>query len=680
MNLLTRYQKFRIFFLTIATPFLFAPGLLHAQSNALSGSYLSTDTVLVKFIPGTAAAIRSQSHAQAAGRVERVIPGIDVSVVKVPDGSVDSAIQVYQRNPNVIYAEHNYKRLAFKPTTNEGMETPTAGISFNNFNEQWNLENSGQEFGLTVIPGLFSNTLVYPSYQAYADADVNAPEAWAIPLGINNATIAVLDTGVDCDHPDLTSKCLMPHSVVTEHEETLVDFFGHGTHVAGIAAASTDNGMGIAGVAPNALIAPIKTCYQDSVSVPGYIVGTCEDADAAEAIMYAVAQGYQVINMSFAGPNPNSALQEAIDEAWAAGAILVAAAGNNYTSQMQYPAAYQNVIGVGATDYVDNLSGFSTFSQPPEDWVSVLAPGTAIVSTVPGSFCNNQPGSDCIDTKSGSSMASPHVAGLAALMFNHLDQPNNVIIRQAIESSAVASGTLGQNMQAWSAHGRIDMHAALTALDGTNPPDELPTVNVSNPAEGATVSGASVLISATASDDNGITQVEFFVNNASIGVDTSSPYSVNWDSTTVANGAQVIRATATDSIGQTASFSNNVTVNNETGATTIHTGDLDGSSVGSGRGGKWDATVTITVHDAADDAVDGSTVEGAWSSGATGSGSCVTDNSGTCSIAINEIKRSSSSVTFSVTSITRAGSIYDDSVNHDPDPDSNGTVIVISSP
>lgn len=513
----------------------------HAQSSDQSGSYSSSDTLLVKFIAGANGNQRNQAHEEAAGRVTRLIHGIDVAVVKVANGSVNAAIQVYQRNPNVIYAEPNYKRIVYEPTTNEGLESPTAGISFNNFNEQWNLHNTGQAFGLTAIPGLFSNTLIYPSYQAHAGADINAPEAWDIPLGLNDVTIAILDTGVDCDHPDLVSKCLLPYSVVTEHETTLDDVFGHGSHVAGIAAASTDNGMGVAGVAPDANIASIKTCYQDSVTVPGYIVGTCEDADAAEAILHAVAEGYQVINMSFAGPDPNETLKAAIDQAWAAGLVMVAAAGNNYTTQKQYPAAYENVIGVGATDFVDNLSSFSTFSQPTDDWVSVLAPGTAIVSTVPGSFCG-QPAVDCIDTKAGTSMASPHVAGLAALMFRHTNQPDNAAIREAIESSADTTGALGQNMQAWSAHGRIDMQAAITAVSGPTGPGpsvavvQSITVTTVNQGRGSKIARAVVALV----DEQGTP-----IANASIYGSFTGSY--NEPSTASTNGSGIAELDTTDS-------------------------------------------------------------------------------------------------------------------------------------
>lgn len=208
--------------------------------------------------------------------------------------------------------------------------------------------------------------------------------------------------------------------------------------------------------------------------------------------------------------------------------------------------------------------------------------------------------------------------------------------------------------------------------------DNPPSVNVTDPGEGATVSGGAVPVAATAADDNGVTQVEFFVDGSSIGVDTTAPYGATWDSSTVADGAHVVSATATDTIGQTSSDGNNVTVDNVADPT-IHVGDLDAATT-AGRGGKWNATVTIRVHDSVEGLVANATVSGAWSAGTNGSGSCVTNVSGQCSIAKSNINRNSSSATFTVTSVTHATQAYASGDNHDPDGDSNGSVIVVASP
>ena len=234
-----------------------------------------------------------------------------------------------------------------------------------------------------------------------------------------------LDSGIACDHLDLAGKCIEQVNFVEEHNSTLEDVLGHGTHVAGIAAATVDNTVGIAGVGRTTSIGSMKVCWEDmSLAILGIIIGQCDDADVADAIAYVVSSGqYQVINMSLAGPEFSNTLQAAIDDAWSAGIVIVAGAGNEYTDTLMYPAAYNNAIAVGSTDHHDNLSAFSTFGS----WVSVLAPGSSILSTVPGGFCGQPVGdpSDCYDWKSGTSMSTPHVSGLAALLWAELPSATN---------------------------------------------------------------------------------------------------------------------------------------------------------------------------------------------------------------------------------------------------------------
>ncbi|MGI9293095.1 MAG: S8 family serine peptidase [Pseudomonadales bacterium] len=420
----------------------------------------SPDTLLVKFKPGAVAAERGQAHQQARGQVARELKNLGVSLVKVPRGSVMAAVNIYSKNPNVDYAEPNYQRLLFRPVTTEGAE-PGLGVA-NNFNEQWALNNTGQSFGATIDP--IFGTLVYPSFTGITGADINAPEAWgATNHGSSSVGIAVLDSGVACDHLDLNGKCIEELNFVDEHGSTLEDIIQHGTHVAGIAAASTDNSVGIAGVGWDTSIGALKVCWEDySLAIFNIIIGQCDDADVADAIDHAVTSGlYQVINMSLAGPDMSLTLQSAVDNAWNEGLVLVAGAGNDYTNTTMYPAGYSNVISVGATDYHDNLAAFSSFGQ----WVDVLAPGTHILSTVPGGACGQPAGepSDCYDAKSGTSMSTPHVSGLAALLWAHLPSPTNTDIRNIIETTADASGALQQNLRAWVQHGRINMSAALNA-------------------------------------------------------------------------------------------------------------------------------------------------------------------------------------------------------------------------
>jgi thermitase len=394
-----------------------------------------------------------------------------VQVVAVPKGTVRKTIERYLRNPNVQFAEPNNRRLLFRPATNEGSE-PGLGIT-NNFQEQWGLHNTGQAFGATVDP--IFGTLTAPAYKGLADADIDAPEGWAISHGSPDVRIAILDSGVSCAHADLDSKCVDQVNLVAEHGSPVDDVVGHGTHVASIAAAETDNGVGTAGVAREASIGSFKVCYEDyTLAMFGIVMSYCEDEDIAEAIIRATDEGYQVINMSIAGPQPSATLQNAVDYAWSHGVVIVAGAGNSYSNDKQYPAAFDNVIAVGATDRYDNQAYFSTFSTDDDDWVSVAAPGDIIMAAVPSELCGLAPQDPqgCYDWKSGTSMASPHVAGIAAVLWAHLPSPTNAQIRSIIENSAEATGAMGQNLLAWTEHGRVNLHRALT-YDGS-PPDPDP--------------------------------------------------------------------------------------------------------------------------------------------------------------------------------------------------------------
>jgi thermitase len=427
------------------------------------------DRVLVSFHPGAAADAIQAAHGQAGGQVVKTLDALGVQVVSVQAGTVERAIQAYQKNPNVKFAEPNYRRLLFRPVTREGSE-PGLGIA-NNFDEQWGLHNTGQSFGAVIDP-LFG-TLTAPAYTGIPDADIDAPEGWAITHGSPDIRIAILDSGVSCAHADLSSKCIEQLNFVDEHGSPVDDLLGHGTHVAAIAAAETDNGVGTAGVAREATIGSFKVCYEDyTFAIFGIVLSYCEDEDIADAIVQAANSGYHVINMSLAGPEPSTTLESAVDHAWNQGVVVVAGAGNAYSPAKQYPAAFQNVIAVGATDWYDNQAFFSSFSTDSDDWVSVAAPGDVILSAVPGELCGVAPDhpEGCYDWKSGTSMSAPHVAGIAAMLCAQRPEATNAEIRAIIEQSAEEVGAMGQNLLAWTKHGRVNLHLALTHAGGDPPP------------------------------------------------------------------------------------------------------------------------------------------------------------------------------------------------------------------
>jgi subtilisin family serine protease len=209
------------------------------------------------------------------------------------------------------------------------------------------------------------------------------------------------------------------------------------------------------------------------------VIGSnCLDSDIVAGINRVIELGtYHVMNMSFGGDH-SPAIETALTAAFDSGIVPVAAAGNAGTWLRVYPAAYDNVVSVGAVSPVDDRSSFSTFSTFEDHWVDLLAPGDPILSTVPGNFCGAA-GSDCFAWKQGTSMAAPHVSGVAALVWSQLlenDPSNNnayanrdEVIRR-LRNCADQTGAMGQDMLIWSQYGRLNAHGAVTCAGTGDPP------------------------------------------------------------------------------------------------------------------------------------------------------------------------------------------------------------------
>ncbi|MBI2520033.1 MAG: S8 family peptidase [Bdellovibrio sp.] len=226
---------------------------------------------------------------------------------------------------------------------------------------------------------------------------INSQAAWATSTGLGSI-VCVVDTGVQRNHPDLETNVMGGENFVVSRgfvdPNKWDDDNGHGTHVAGTIAA-LDNEIGVVGVAPQASIFAAKVLDRR---------GSGYNSDIAEGIRSCISHGAHVINMSLGGPSDSSILKSAVQEAYAAGLVVVAAAGNE-SGPVSYPAKYSEVIAVSAIDSSNKLAYFSNFG--PE--VDFAAPGVSVTSTTKGSS---------YATYNGTSMASPHVAGVAALMLS----------------------------------------------------------------------------------------------------------------------------------------------------------------------------------------------------------------------------------------------------------------------
>ena len=240
------------------------------------------------------------------------------------------------------------------------------------------------------------NDTSYPSQQPYLSR-IGAPTAWDVANTGAATVVAVLDTGVDRDHPDLAPN-LVAGSDIVNGDTDPSDDDGHGTAVAGVVGAATGNGGGIAGVAWNAKVMPVKVLGAD---------GTGVDADIASGITWATDHGADIINLSLGGPGSSTVLEQAVDYAFDHDVLVVAAAGNEATAEPSFPAAIPGVVAVTATDAQGRFAWFSNHGP----WITLAAPGINVVTTTPA------PGpAMATGMRTGTSFSSPIVAGVAALL------------------------------------------------------------------------------------------------------------------------------------------------------------------------------------------------------------------------------------------------------------------------
>jgi thermitase len=277
---------------------------------------------------------------------------------------------------------------------------------------------------------------------------IQASQAWAIAAPQRTVYIAIIDTGVDANHPDLSQRMrrnsngtVYGYNAQLNNANTN-DFHGHGTHCAGIAAAHTGNGVGVAGVAGTA---PVQIMPVKVLNDQGF--GTM--SDVARGITWAADNGAHVLSLSLGGNAGTQQLADAVNYAWNRGCVVVAAAGNNGSNAPFYPAFYENALAVAASDPDDRLTNFSQYGA----WVDIAAPGSNILSTLP---------SNAYEAWSGTSMACPHVAGAAALIWSCAPNLTNQQLRLALENNADPVqpywfGGIGDGK------GRLNLHRALQA-------------------------------------------------------------------------------------------------------------------------------------------------------------------------------------------------------------------------
>jgi thermitase len=387
----------------------------------------SSQQILVKFKPGTSLPEAAQIHRQLGGQIRETIPGIGVQVVTVPKGQAMAKAKAYCSNPRVAYAEPDFV-------------VQVAGTPDDPY--------FGRQYALTKI---------------------EAPQAWDVTAGSPSINIAILDTGVDQNHPDLADKIVSDINFTSS--PTADDIHGHGTHVAGIAAAMTNNGIGVAGLGCSCTIMNVKVLGDTGAGTYSAI---------AAGITWAADNGAEVINMSLGGSGYSSTLEDAVNYAWSKGVVVVAAAGNDGSTSPMYPAYFVNCIAVAATTSLDSKASFSNYG----DWVDVAAPGTSIYSTRrDGTYGYG----------AGTSMASPHVAGLAGLVSTVVNDTSgngrvNDEVRARIEATCDDIGVTGIGA------GRINAYKAVSDGGTTPPPPPTGSIagTVTDAEDGSAIAGAAV--------------------------------------------------------------------------------------------------------------------------------------------------------------------------------------------
>lgn len=413
---------------------------------------------------GTQAAIHS---ALGTHKVETIVTGLDLVRFSKP---LELVLDAYNLNPDVDYAEPNW---IYYPTINPN-------------DQYWS--------------------------QQWGPKKIQCAAAWDKYKGNGSHVVALIDTGVDMDHPDLDDHYAWGYDYYA-NDPNPDDQDGHGSHTAGTAAAETNNSIGVAGVGFD--------CKFAAYRAGNYGLSTTA---IVQSITDAKNKGALVISMSFSGGSSTS-IKNALNSAYNAGMVLVAAAGNHGTTLKVYPAGHPFVIGVGASTTSDSRAGFSAYGP----WVSVAAPGVNIISTYKN---KNYAYAD------GTSMACPHVAGCAVILYSMIGgvrtKANSDMVRNALQDTALP--------RTWVEFGRVDLNAAMDQMQ-----NDPPTITSISPTNVQAFKGGTITVTGT----NFLGTLE--VNSG--GTILNPPDFTIVDNTTITYSAPLANA-----LGQTA-----VTVTNNAG-------------------------------------------------------------------------------------------------------------------
>jgi len=475
--------------ITIAIFIFTIPSFTQANAQAQlenTGTKWITGQIIVKGKAGLSEEKLEQIFNRSGGHSKAWLHQINAHIVTVPPQAEDAIIKALSNNPNIEYAERD--RL---------VELSAITPSDPGFSSQWHL------------------------------AKIQAPNAWSTTTG-NGITIAVLDTGIENSHPDLSNNLVSGWNSASNNKDTS-PIHWHGTAVAGAVAATGNNSIGGASVAWGAKIMPVRITNRTD----GYAVSS----DIANGLLWAADHGADIANLSYDLSPQDNIIQNAAQYFRSKGGVVVASAGNSNIDPGYTDNPY--IINVSATDSSDNKASFSNYGS----FIDVSAPGQDIYTTMTNaSYTYGW----------GTSFSSPVTAGVIALIMTANPYLTADEVEVVLEQSADKPIT-GTEWHKYFGHGRVNAAAAVTLAMQTNHIDsQAPSVTIFSPSANSQVSDTA-WVEVEASDNLSITEVELYVDDKLIGIDTMSPYQFSWDTTHVADGNVTFIAKAYDAAGNVAS-------------------------------------------------------------------------------------------------------------------------------
>jgi subtilisin family serine protease len=475
----------------------------------MSVAEIASEQIIVRYKPNTdRKALGGQIRALSVETEEKKDLGdLRMKVIKVPKAARETVIKALSKNPNIEFAE---------PDTVESIDVTTPNDPEYTSAPQW----------------------VWPKTQTNI--------AWDTTKGSQGVVIAVIDSGINFTHPEFAGKTVPGKDFVNDDNDP-TDDNKHGTAVAGVIGAVSNNAIGVASACWECRIMPLKVMNNS---------GSGNMSDIVEGIQYAANNGAKIMNLSLSGTGESSSQKSAVDYAHSKGVIVVGSAGNEGTDVPRRPGKYPNAIAVAATDQNDKLTSYSSFGQH----VDIAAPGQA---RVPAHNSNG------FITINGTSFSAPTVAGILGLLWSAVPTATPAELRYAIEKTAdpCCDGKI--------AGGRINAAKALERLKQGNipvPVNTPPTVSFTAPAANAIVDRV-VTVTATATDNTGVAKVELQVDNGRAMTDIAAPYSFTWSTIGVADGVHTLKLTAYDTEGNTSTATRVVNVRV---APATKVGDLNG--------------------------------------------------------------------------------------------------------